>query len=87
MNDSHNVQDGKSYRWQRIERLFEELRYEITRGMMEGEIEESLGYRFIIGVSKTYPTRGVVDCEFRARPVENMAFLNGPVEPRLKVVK
>lgn len=57
-----------NYRMERIERLLKELEYETTRGMMEGEIDESLGFRFIVPVSKQID-KGVVQCEFRTRPV------------------
>lgn len=76
-----------NYRMERIERLLTELRYEVERGMLEGEVDEHLRYQFIVPISKTYPTRGVVHCIWQTRPVENMAFLGGPVEPKLKVVK
>lgn len=76
------------YRQQRIERLLEELRYEITRGMMEGEIDESLGFRFIVPVSKRIPD-GVVHCEFLSRPVHRHSILMHEfgAPPRLRVVK
>lgn len=51
----------------RIERLLQELQYEITRGMMEREIEEEMGFRFLVPVSRHFPN-GVVECEFRTRP-------------------
>lgn len=76
---------AEKYRQERIERLLHELRYEITRGMMEREIEEHLGYRFVVPISKHF-ARGVVECEFRTRPVPHMAFIADP-EPRLKIVK
>lgn len=74
-----------NYRKERIERLLHELRYEITRGMMERDIEEEMGYRFIVPISKHF-SQGVVDCEFRTRPVPHMAFIPDS-EPRLKIVK
>jgi hypothetical protein len=57
-----------NYREERIERLLKELKYEVTRGIMDGEIDESLGFRFIVPGSKQIPN-GVVQCEFRMRPL------------------
>ncbi len=56
-----------SYRMERIDRLLQELRYEIVRGMMEREIDETLGFTFIVPMSRSIPY-GVVRCEFRTRP-------------------
>jgi hypothetical protein len=75
-----------NYRQQRVERLLDELRYEITRGMMEGELDEELGYRFYVPVSKAIPN-GVVFCEFRARPIPGHAMRPDFMEPKLRVVK
>lgn len=77
-----------NYRMERIERLFDELRYELTRGMMEGEIDESLGFRFVVPVSKAIPN-GVVLCEFRSRPVPSHSVLSMDIaeSPRLRIVK
>ena len=72
-------------RQERIERLLQELRYEIERGMMEGEIEETLGFDFIVPTSKSI-RNGVVSCSFRTRPTPGyMAF--GHNEPKLRIVK
>jgi hypothetical protein len=61
--------DPSKYRMQRIERLLDELQYEITRGMMEGELEsETLQYHFYVPASKTLP-EGVVWCRFETRPM------------------
>lgn len=75
-------------RMERIERLLRDLEYEITRGMMEGEIDENLGFRFIVPVSKALKD-GVVVCEFRTRPKSReQAVWNAEVEgPRLRIVK
>lgn len=64
------------YRKERIERLLHELKYEITRGMMEGEIDEHMGFTFIVPVSKVY-RKGVVHCEFRTLPVEHFGMSSG----------
>lgn len=78
------VSKGAEYRRERIERLLHELKYEITRGMMEREIEEEMGFRFIVPVTKHFKT-GVVMCEFRTQPVPNYLGL-GDDNPRLKLV-
>lgn len=72
-------------RQERIERLLHELRYEVERGMMEGEVDEFLRFQFIVPTSKTFHG-GVVECRFDTRPVQNARFL-GIEEPRLRVVK
>ena len=80
MNDSTNV------RLERIEKLLRELEYEVTRGMMEGEIDETMGFRFVVPVSKSLPD-GVVQCEFNTRPIHrNMAQFDAK-PPRLRIVK
>lgn len=75
-----------NYRAERIDRLLQELRYEITRGMMEGEIDEDLGFSWIIGTSKKIPG-GLVRCEFRTKPSINRYLSDDEYEPRLRVVK
>lgn len=73
-------------RKERIERLLSELRYEMTRGMLENEIEEEMGFRFVVPVSRNIPD-GVVQCEFRTRPVpRGYAFMEA-TDGRLTVVK
>ena len=56
-------------RHERINRLFKELEYEITRGVVENEISEYLGFRFVVGVSREI-NGGVVKAEFVMRPVQ-----------------
>jgi hypothetical protein len=56
-----------SYRQERVERLLKELQYEVSRGIMEGEIDESLSFRFIVSHSKE--PECVVRAEFNTRPV------------------
>lgn len=74
-------------RQERIERLLHELRYEIERGMMEGEIDESMGFEFYVPVSKAIRD-GVVFCSFRTRPVPRYDMAYGVFgEPKLKIVK
>lgn len=79
------MSDNVNYRFERIQRLFDELRYEITRGMMEGEIDEAIGFRFFVPVSKSIPN-GVVQCEFRSRPVPGYT-VDPSEQPLLRVVK
>lgn len=73
-------------RMERIERLLKELEYEVTRGMLEGEIDEELGFRFIVGISKRIHD-GVVHCEFRTRPIPRHDMHPDDLQPRLRVVK
>lgn len=74
------------YRRERIERLLYELRYEIERGMLEHEIDETLTFQFYVPLSRAIPN-GVVRCEFRTRPIPRYAMSLGDIEPRLKLVK
>lgn len=75
-----------NYRRERIERLLNELRYEVERGMMEREIDEEMGFRFCVPISNKIPD-GVVFCEFRTRPVPRYEMHPDYMEPRLKLVK
>lgn len=56
------------FRQDRIERLLKELEFEVVRAMLEGEIDETLSFRFYVPRSKAIPD-GIVSCEFRTRPV------------------
>lgn len=72
---------------ERIEKLLHELRYEIETGMIQGDVEETLIFQFIVPVSTSIP-EGVVMCRFETRPMHRQsAFGMGFEEPRLKVVK
>lgn len=73
-------------RKERIEKMLQELRYEIEVGMMQGDIDETLGFDFVVPVSKAIPN-GVVMCSFRTRPTPRYAVYPGHLEPKLKVVK
>jgi hypothetical protein len=77
---------GDKYRMERIERLLHELRHEVTRGMMEGEIDEELGLRFYVPISRKIQD-GMVFCEFRTRPVPRWHMDPEGMQPKLKVVK
>ncbi len=60
-------------RMERIEKLLNELSYEVERGMMEREVDEHLGFRFYVPISSKIPD-GVVFCEFRTRPIPRYAM-------------
>ena len=80
---------GSNIRQERINRLLQELRYEIERGMLQHEINEQLLFRFVVPLSKHF-AEGVVLCEFHTRPVprfESFAFMDEPLSPRLRVVE
>ncbi|MCP5018417.1 MAG: hypothetical protein GY938_24535 [Ketobacter sp.] len=62
------ISGEQNYRSERITRLITELKYEITRGMMEGDIEEEIGFQFVVPVSKNL-RGGVVECRFMTYPV------------------
>ncbi len=66
--------------------MLHELRYEIERGMMQGEIDETMGFQFYVPISKAIPD-GVVFCEFRTRPVPRFYMGVDDLQPRLKLVK
>lgn len=72
---------------ERIEKLLEELRYEIEVGMMQGEIDESIGFEFIVPQSKSIPG-GVVHCRFITRPTHwSLMDIDSTKKPGLKVIK
>jgi hypothetical protein len=78
----------KQMRMERITRLLKELMYECERGFMENEIDECIGYEYIVPVSRNI-VDGVVVCRFETRPVHRYSILGRSVnlEPRLKLVK
>ena len=76
-----------NYRMERIERLLNELRYEITRGMLEHEIDETISYTFIVPISQQIKN-GIVICKFETRPRPSYeAIALDSYEPKLKIVK
>lgn len=75
-----------NYRQERIERLLNELRHEVTRGMMEGEIDEELTFQFAVPISKTM-REGVVHCEFKTFPIHRGNMPQESLQPRLRIVK
>lgn len=64
------MSEAAKMRMERIERLLRELEYEVTRGVMENEVDEDIGFRFIIPISRKIP-KGIVCCEFRTRPAQS----------------
>ncbi len=79
------IDETVNVRKERIERLLEQLRYEVERGMMDGEIGESMGFVFFVPISKELKG-GVVRCEFRTRPTP--AYQYGPFNPpHLEIIK
>jgi hypothetical protein len=78
--------DTTNFRRERIEKLLSELRYEVHRGMLEQDIDETIGFRFYVPFSRVIP-EGVVFCEFHTRPIPRHMVELGDFEPRLRVVK
>ena len=78
--------DPTNFRRERIEKLLHELRYEVERGMMERDIDETMGFRFYVPISQVIQN-GVVFCEFRTRPVHRHMMHPDDLQPRLKIVK
>lgn len=80
------MSDPTNFRRERIEKLLNELRYEVERGMMERDIGEEMGFRFYVPISNSIPD-GVVFCEFRTRPIPRGMMDPNDIRPRLHVVK
>lgn len=80
--------DPTNFRKERIEKLLHELRYEVERGMMERDVDETLNFEFIVPISNVIRD-GVVRCLFSTRPIsrQHMPWTGSEYEPRLKVVK
>jgi len=87
MSNGEKPTTAATMRMERIERLLRELEYEVTRGIMEHEIDEEIGFRFIVPVSRKVPG-GIVGCEFRTRPGQTYeaAYYGLHETPKLKVV-
>lgn len=86
MTDTSQTAAAKM-RMERIKRLLRELEYEVTRGIMEREIDEEIGFRFVVPVSRKIPG-GIVGCEFRTRPGQtyDAAYYGLHETPKLRVV-
>ncbi len=72
------------FRW-RIEKFLRELEYEVTRRMMERDIDETIGFRFYVQISKAIPD-GAVDCRFMTRAINRGMMDPSEIKPRLKVI-
>ena len=80
------MSDPSNFRRERIEKLLHELRYEVERGMIEHDIDETIRFRFYVPISRAIPD-GVVLCEFRTRPVPRFGMPIDDMQPRLRLVK
>ncbi len=78
--------DPTNFRKERIEKLLYELRYEVERGMLEGDIDETLQFRFHVPISRAIPD-GVVFCRFETRPIPRHYMSPDDMQPRLRLVK
>jgi len=79
--------DDANIRMERIQRLLKELQYEVTRGMLEHEVDEHLGFVFYVPVSRQVPD-GVVRCSFETRPTTRAScWPTEPAGPRLRVIR
>lgn len=78
--------DTTGFRRERIEKLLHELRYEVERGMMEAEIDETLTFNFYVPLSRSIPD-GVVQCRFQTRPIHRVMMDMADIQPRLRLVK
>ena len=72
-----------SLRLERIERLLRDLEYEVTRGIMEREIEPRMYFGRVLPGSPT----GYVSLIFEVRPSDGHFPSGADVRPRLRVVK
>ena len=79
-------EERTNIRFERIQRLLRELEYEITRGMLGGEIDETISFQFVVPLSRRMP-EGIVLCELRTRPTAMYAVPLNIVKPRLRVVE
>lgn len=74
-------------RKERINRLLHELEYELTRGVMENEIQEEMFWQHIFPISRSIPG-GVVAMEFKMRPLPGYLWPLSfePTKARLRLV-
>lgn len=77
--------DATNFRRERIEKLLHELRYEVERGMLERDIDETMGFEFYVPISNVIPD-GVVRCKFVTRPIPRYLMDPANMQPRLRVV-
>lgn len=78
--------DTTNFRRERIDKLLHELRYEVERGMLERDIDETLTFEFYVPLSNAIKD-GVVRCLFSTRPIPRHAMALDAMEPRLKIVE
>ncbi len=81
--------DNSKFRIERIEKLLYELKYEISRGMLEREIDETISFKFIVPRSMQIPD-GIVKCVFITRPIHRIEAIgldDYKAEPKLKLIK
>lgn len=78
--------DPTNFRKERIAKLLDELRYEVIRGMIEGDIDETQHFQFHVPISKSIPG-GVVLCAFKTRPTPRGWAALTEIGPRLVAVK
>ena len=72
-----------NYRLERIERILEELEYEVVRGIMDNEIDETIMFRFRVPISR-HIKDGIVECQFTTRPT--LPYFDDPTKDRLRLV-
>lgn len=77
--------DPTNFRRERIEKLLHELRYEVERGILERDIDETMNFDFYVPLSQSIPD-GVVHCQFRTRPVHRHEMRMDAMQPRLRLV-
>ena len=77
---------SKEFRMERIEKLLYELTYEITRGLHENEIDETMEFSKIHGKSRSIPD-GVVRMHFSVRPIPRWHLFPSDHDAKLKIVK
>lgn len=76
----------EDFRKERIEKLLNELVYEVRRGIMEREIGEEMTFHYILPISNKIPN-GVVVMRFITRPMPRDSYTPDPLPPRLHIVK
>lgn len=77
------MSEGANIRLERVERLLRELEYEVTRGVMEREIEPEMSWSKIMPGGPT----GEVVAEFRIRPLaKGQWHIDDRRPPRLRIV-
>lgn len=78
--------DATNFRRERIEKLLYELKYEIERGILQEEIDETILFQFLIPISRSIPD-GIIHCQFSSRPMPPYGLTREDFQPRLKLVK